>query len=130
MRAKRSLLLLAVLLLPALPACAPSPPVPPTPPPPAEPPSPPPPLGFYFVINNSAQRQICAFREGSRAWSAWFAIPPAGNWRRDNLGVGMAFQCRPPVRQQQYPLSGGRRYSLLPAPGGAIQLVEVTAGAN
>jgi hypothetical protein len=128
MKRLHSLVALGVVLAGSL-GCAGAEPPPQRPAPPPPPPLPPPvpPIGYQFVINNTAQPQTCAFRQPNGSWSAWFVLPPGANWRRDNLGVTIFFQCRPPVRQQQYTVAGGRRYSLLRAAGGAVQLVEVTA---
>jgi hypothetical protein len=87
------------------------------------------PVGSYVVINNTRRSLSCAWRSPAGAWVGWYSIGPGANWRRDNPGRALHFQCQRPVAQVQYTLVGGRRYSLLRA-GRSVQLVEVTASAG
>ena len=84
------------------------------------------PFRIISVQNNSVMALTCAIKWGSSDWGDWFAIPAGGEWSDTVFFGGAELQCRPPVRAAIYPLQGGGRYSLLPASGGGVELVEVT----
>jgi hypothetical protein len=85
------------------------------------------PGNFYVVINNTNGAQMCAIKWLGTAWSPWFKIGRAANWQLRRAGNDLYFQYRPPVRQVRYTLHLQKRYSLLRATDGGVELVEVTA---
>lgn len=83
----------------------------------------------FVVINNTNAPLTCA-KNGGSGWGDWFTIASGAEWNDIDFDIGASakFQCRPPVRGLSYTIVAGKRYSLLRAADGGVDLVEVTAG--
>jgi hypothetical protein len=83
------------------------------------------PGGTYIVINNTAGTMTCSVMAPGTPWGPWLKLRRASNLRVPRSADLLYVQCRPPVRQVRFTLHPGMRYSLLPAPDGQVDLVEV-----
>jgi hypothetical protein len=83
----------------------------------------------YFVENSSSAPLRCRYKAGDGAWGRAFTLRPGGEFELERLVRGeVLFFCEAPARRVSYRLAPGRRFALLRAHDGLIDLREITAG--
>lgn len=88
-------------------------------------------VGVMFMVkNNSAAKLRCRYRVDEGMWGEYFRLNPGAEFdlRRQSSMEVVYFFCDPPVKRVSYRLEAGKRHSILPGEGGALELREVTPG--
>lgn len=82
------------------------------------------PGGLYFAENNTARHIRCNFGKTTQGWEGWLTLAPGEELVRKGSGrFGRAFLvCAGQKSPMQYRLKQGKRYSILPLPGGGLQI--------